>query len=94
MTISLIPHTVDYSVIGQKGVGDIVNIECDMIGKYIERFTRREEAPPKSSLTASFFYKNTDICKKGEIAMFHTVEEALYDLKAGKPIIVCDDEKS
>ncbi|MFP3124416.1 bifunctional 3,4-dihydroxy-2-butanone-4-phosphate synthase/GTP cyclohydrolase II [Ectobacillus funiculus] len=24
--------------------------------------------------------------------MFHTVEEALYDLKAGKPIIVCDDE--
>lgn len=24
--------------------------------------------------------------------MFHTVEEALQDLKAGKPIIVCDDE--
>jgi 3,4-dihydroxy 2-butanone 4-phosphate synthase/GTP cyclohydrolase II len=24
--------------------------------------------------------------------MFHTVEEALHDLKAGKPIIVCDDE--
>lgn len=24
--------------------------------------------------------------------MFHTVEEALLDLKAGKPVIVCDDE--
>lgn len=24
--------------------------------------------------------------------MFHTVEEALHDLKAGKPVIVCDDE--
>jgi riboflavin synthase len=58
VTISLIPHTVDYSVVGQKGVGDIVNIECDMIGKYIERFTRREEAPPKSSLTASFLQEH------------------------------------
>jgi riboflavin synthase len=49
---------VDYSVVGKKGVGDIVNIECDMIGKYIERFTRREEAPPKSSLNASFLQEH------------------------------------
>ncbi|MCP8966979.1 riboflavin synthase [Ectobacillus ponti] len=53
ITISLIPHTVGYSIVGHKGTGDIVNIECDMIGKYIERFTRREE-PPKRPLTESF----------------------------------------
>ena len=32
--LSLIPHTVSASVLGNKGVGDIVNIECDMLGKY------------------------------------------------------------
>ena len=33
-----------------------------------------------------------DISKKEEIEMFHTIEEALEDLKAGKMIIVVDDE--
>lgn len=33
--LALIPHTVKYSVIGAKGVGDMVNIECDMLGKYV-----------------------------------------------------------
>lgn len=33
--ISLIPHTMKNSVLGQKKVGDIVNIECDMLGKYV-----------------------------------------------------------
>jgi riboflavin synthase len=57
ITISLIPHTMDYSVVGQKGVGDLVNIECDMIGKYIEKFTLREK-PAKSSITESFLQEN------------------------------------
>ena len=33
-----------------------------------------------------------DISKKEEIDMFHTIEEAIEDLKAGKVIIVVDDE--
>ena len=40
-TISIIPHTIEETIIGSKGVGDIVNIECDMIGKYIEQFITR-----------------------------------------------------
>ncbi|MCG7335655.1 riboflavin synthase [Sporosarcina sp. ACRSM] len=36
-TISLIPVTQDDSIIGRKHVGDFVNIECDMLAKYIER---------------------------------------------------------
>ena len=44
--LALIPHTMKNSVLGQKIVGDIVNIECDMFGKYIyERFS--EYAKPK-----------------------------------------------
>lgn len=61
ITISLIPHTVSESVIGEKNAGDIVNIECDMIGKYIERFITK---PTKrvGSMTESF-YKKTDFYK-------------------------------
>ncbi|MFS1518086.1 riboflavin synthase [Bacillus sp. SCS-151] len=37
-TISIIPHTLAETIIGSKDVGDIVNLECDIIGKYIEHF--------------------------------------------------------
>ncbi len=36
--VSLIPHTARMTTIGFKREGDPVNIECDMIGKYVERF--------------------------------------------------------
>lgn len=48
-TISIIPHTIEETIIGSKGVGDIVNIECDMIGKYIEQFITRKKSPPRKS---------------------------------------------
>ncbi|WP_227936102.1 riboflavin synthase [Alkalihalobacillus deserti] len=56
-TISIIPHTIEETIIGLKGVGDIVNIECDMVGKYIEQFISRRFEPNKksqSSLSESF----------------------------------------
>lgn len=36
-TVSLIPHTASHTTVGIKGVGDLVNLEVDMIGKYVER---------------------------------------------------------
>ncbi len=36
-SVSIIPHTLDETVLGQKGRGDILNIENDMIGKYVEK---------------------------------------------------------
>lgn len=35
-TISLIPHTVLETVLGEKKEGDMVNIECDMLAKHID----------------------------------------------------------
>lgn len=54
--ISIIPHTLQETIIGLKGSGDIVNIECDMIGKYIEQFINQRftQSNNKSTLTASF----------------------------------------
>ncbi|MGM8364996.1 riboflavin synthase [Virgibacillus sp. W0181] len=40
VTISLIPHTVAETTLGQKSVGDIVNIEYDMLGKYVQHMLR------------------------------------------------------
>jgi riboflavin synthase len=37
--VSVIPHTAKITTIGFKRAGDNVNIETDMIGKYVERFT-------------------------------------------------------
>ena len=37
--VSIIPHTAQLTTVGLKGVGARVNIETDMIGKYVERFT-------------------------------------------------------
>ncbi|MBU8907877.1 riboflavin synthase [Desertibacillus haloalkaliphilus] len=59
-TVSIIPHTLTETVIGQKGIGDVVNIECDLVGKYIEQFiTRRfSEAKTTSSITEQFLEEN------------------------------------
>jgi riboflavin synthase len=35
--ITVIPHTAAVTTIERKGVGATVNLECDMIGKYVER---------------------------------------------------------
>jgi riboflavin synthase len=54
-TVSLIPHTLAETVLQYKDKGDVVNLECDMIGKYIERFiTWREPENRTSTLTKQF----------------------------------------
>jgi riboflavin synthase len=35
--ITIIPHTAAVTTIERKGIGATVNLECDMIGKYVER---------------------------------------------------------
>lgn len=57
ITVSLIPHTLSESVLGMKNAGDIVNIECDMVGKYVERFLSAP-AIQKNSVTESFLQEN------------------------------------
>jgi riboflavin synthase len=44
--VSIIPHTASLTTLGFRQVGDLVNIETDMVAKYIERFTRHLAADP------------------------------------------------
>lgn len=56
-TLSLIPHTLSETILHSKGVGAIVNIECDMLGKYVSSFLQRSlvnDKSAKSKITASF----------------------------------------
>lgn len=42
-TLSLIPHTLKETGLGEKDHGDFVNIECDVMGKYIEKLMNSRE---------------------------------------------------
>ena len=44
-SISIIPHTAKLTTIGFKNKGDPVNIETDMLGKYVERFMSAQPGP-------------------------------------------------
>lgn len=37
-SVSVIPHTAAQTTLSQKRVGDVVNVECDVVGKYVEKF--------------------------------------------------------
>ncbi len=37
-TLAVIPHTWEMTTLSKKPAGSLVNIECDMVGKYIEHF--------------------------------------------------------
>lgn len=41
--IALIPHTLEVTTLGGKSAGDRVNIEVDMLGKWVRRILRSEE---------------------------------------------------
>jgi len=60
-SVSIIPHTLDETALQHKHAGDIVNIECDVIGKYVDHllhFKRPEAAQAGSKLTTSFLMEN------------------------------------
>lgn len=47
-TVSLIPHTAGLTTVGLKAVGELVNLEADVIGKYVERLMGLSGQQPES----------------------------------------------
>lgn len=45
-TVAIIPHTLTATNIGSKGIGDKVNLEVDIIGKYVEKFVSKQNNDP------------------------------------------------
>jgi riboflavin synthase len=48
-TVAIIPHTVEMTNLHSLKAGDPVNLEADLIAKYVEKMMRHD--PPQSSLT-------------------------------------------
>lgn len=57
--VSIIPHTKDMTTLLRKKVGDVVNLECDVLGKYVEKFLgAREQAPINKGIDFNFLSEN------------------------------------
>src|SRR5699024_5882534 len=54
VTVSIIPHTAEETVLGSKGVGEIVNIEADMLAKYLYSFINKQEEKSTTKLSEQF----------------------------------------
>ena len=52
-SVSTIPHTVAQTNLNQRRRGDPVNLETDMVGKYIEKLLRPEAPNPHTSASKS-----------------------------------------
>lgn len=58
-SVSIIPHTASVTVLGEKRPGDVVNLETDIIGKYVEKLLRPEvPAQPENKITLDFLTQN------------------------------------
>lgn len=62
-SVSVIPHTQGQTNLADRQIGDVVNLECDVVGKYIEKLCRMdgvqaEGRPAQSSLSEEFLMKN------------------------------------
>jgi len=43
-TVNIVPHTLSHTTLGDRGIGDAVNIEVDLIARYLERLFHAGEA--------------------------------------------------
>lgn len=59
--VSIIPHTGEETTLLAKKIGESVNLECDLIGKYVEKllgFNKKNEEKVKSSISIDFLKDN------------------------------------
>lgn len=60
-SVSIIPHTLDNTILADKKSGDIVNLETDIIGKYVEKLMHIDNgksAGNSRGLTREFLLQN------------------------------------
>ncbi len=57
-TLAIIPHTLEMTTLKDRKVGDEVNIETDLIGKYVARFMRDTASAKPSGVTMDVLAKH------------------------------------
>lgn len=59
--VCIIPHTAEETILLQKRENELVNLECDVLGKYIEKFLKFkgvEERQENNSISQEFLKNN------------------------------------
>ncbi|HWR60619.1 MAG TPA: riboflavin synthase [Clostridia bacterium] len=56
--VAVIPHTRDYTTLQDRKAGYVVNLECDIIGKYVERLLSWNSAKGRSGITMQYLLEN------------------------------------
>ena len=56
--VNIIPYTIDNTTLGFKKEGDMVNIECDILAKYMDRIISRNNQTSASNVTLSLLRKH------------------------------------
>lgn len=59
-SVSVIPHTLQVTNLGRLNVGDVVNTECDMLGKYVVKMLeqRKNTIGKTPAMTIDFLKEN------------------------------------
>jgi riboflavin synthase len=50
--VALVPHTLQVTTLGQRRPGDLVQLEVDVVAKYVERLVQAGPAPPGPDWTS------------------------------------------
>jgi len=59
LKVSIIPHTKNETTLLNKNIGDEVNLECDMLAKYVEKLLKYGEVPKeKKSISMDLLLEN------------------------------------
>ncbi len=56
-SLAIIPHTLDMTTLQERNVGDDVNVETDLIGKYVARFLQGETTDKPQGVTMDLLAK-------------------------------------
>jgi len=57
-SVSIIPHTQSNTILADRKVGDRVNLETDIIGKYVEKLLQPQETKKESRITMEFLQEH------------------------------------
>jgi riboflavin synthase len=61
-TVSIIPHTLAQTILNDKHAGASINIECDLLGKYVERLLQYQGSvvgsSKKAGITQGYLIEN------------------------------------
>ena len=58
LSVSLIPHTQKMSLLGKKNIGDLINVECDILAKQMRKALDNSSSTTSSKISAGFLQQH------------------------------------